>query len=176
MRPDAPESLLRHLQAVCAATIPLARAWGADASEAALAALLHDVARDVDAPPPAAPLAALGLPLDPGEAEIPELWHAPAAVLRLAKIGVSNPHVLAAVRFHTTGRPAMTPIEAAVLVGDRASEDRPEAFSARLREDLSRGMDMRAALRACLEEKIRALRARGVSPFPRTEAALADVA
>lgn len=172
------EGLIRHLFAVQEATLPLALAWGADPAEATIAALFHDIERDTTTPPFAAALADLGLPYDDGEAEIPVLWHAPAAALYLARANLANPRILAAVRYHTTGRPGMSSLEIAILVGDRVSKDRAGREAEALRALLPPAgrLGPREAARKVLEAKIAKIRASGRAPLARTLAALADVA
>lgn len=106
----------------------LAPAAGVPQQKAALAALLHDCARDL---PPAAqrrlflksaPRAAL--PRRTLE-EAPVLAHAWAgAALAAEKFGVKDPEVLEAIAVHATGAPGMGPLAKLVYVSDLANEGR----------------------------------------------------
>lgn len=166
-----------HMYAVCEAALELARAWGASPEEAALAALFHDVCRHVAEPPDAAALDALGLPLEPPEDVVPSLWHAGAAVLWMRDRGIENRRVWEAIRYHTTGRPGMTTLDAVLFVADRISADRTsqEAEALRRRAPPRGHLGVREAVREVLALKIRSVEARGGMLHPRTRAALADV-
>lgn len=106
----------------------LAPAAGVPQQKAALAALLHDCARDL--PPGAqrrlflksAPRAALPrLTLR----EAPVLAHAWAgAALAAEKFGVKDPEVLEAIALHATGAPGMGPLARLVYVSDLANQGR----------------------------------------------------
>lgn len=106
----------------------LAPAAGVPQQKAALAALLHDCARDL--PPEAqrrlflksAPRAAL--PRRTLE-EAPVLAHAWAgAALAAEKFGVKDPEVLEAIALHATGAPGMGPLARLVYVSDLANQGR----------------------------------------------------
>jgi len=109
----------------------LAPAAGAQRQKAALAALLHDCARDLS---PVA-LRRLCLPLARRDAalretlkEAPVLAHAWAgALLARTVFGVTDPEVLEAVKFHATGAPGMGPLARLVYLCDLANQGR--AFS-----------------------------------------------
>ena len=106
----------------------LAPAAGVPQQKAALAALLHDCARDLEPGRSrrlflkSAPRAALpGLTLR----EAPVLAHAWAgAALAAEKFGVKDPEVLEAIALHATGAPGMGPLARLVYVSDLANQGR----------------------------------------------------
>jgi nicotinate-nucleotide adenylyltransferase len=129
--------------------LELAPAAGIPQQKAALAALLHDCARDLS------PAAQLRLAKGPREAVLretaaraPVLLHAWAgAELARKRFGVADPDVLEAAALHATGGPGMGPLARLVYVCDVANQGRafPEAALVRrlAREDL--GAAFRAA-------------------------------
>ena len=114
-----------HTAALAAALAPAA---GVQPQKAALAALLHDCARDLA---PAA-LRRLCLPAARRDAalretlrEAPVLAHAWAgAALAAEKFGVTDPEVLEAVKFHATGAPGMGTLARLVYLCDMANQGR----------------------------------------------------
>lgn len=106
--------------------LELAPAAGVPQQQAALAALLHDCARDL---PPAAlrrlargPRGAL---LRETAEKAPALLHAWAgAELARARFGVKDPGVLEAVALHATGGPGMGPLARLVYLCDLANRGR----------------------------------------------------
>lgn len=63
--------------------------------------------------------------LDNVEQQAPKLWHARAGALFIEKVlGVTDPDILAAVRYHTTARAGMSPLEKVLFIADFTSADR----------------------------------------------------
>ena len=106
----------------------LAPAAGVPQRKAALAALLHDCARELApaalrrrclkrAPPDALPRLTLK--------EAPVLAHAWAgAALAMEKFGVKDPEILEAIELHATGAPCMGPLARLIYVSDLANRGR----------------------------------------------------
>jgi nicotinate (nicotinamide) nucleotide adenylyltransferase len=137
----------QHSLHVAELALRLAPAAGVPQQKAALAALLHDCARDL---PPAA-LRRLAPKSTPGLAEIlrgaPVLLHAWAgAALAEKKYGVADPEILEAIALHATGAPGMGPLARLVYLADLANQGRafPEA---KLVRDLA-AADFGAAFKA----------------------------
>ncbi len=105
--------------------LELAPLAGVPQQKAALAALLHDCARDL----PAGKRAALCPADTPLRAEMlreaPVLAHAWAgAELARRKFGIEDPEVLDAIRVHATGAPGMGPLARLLYVSDFANRGR----------------------------------------------------
>lgn len=120
---------------------------GVPQRQAALAALLHDCARDL----PAARQLKLCPPSSPRLKETaekaPVLLHAWAgAELARRKFGVRDPGVLAAIRDHATGAPGMGPLARLLYVSDLANRGRTFREAALVRR-LAR-LDLDAAFSA----------------------------
>ena len=117
--------LQRHVEGVVAEAQRLAISCGVDEGQAVLAALGHDIARELSDTEMLASAREFGLSVDPVEAATPMLLHGPlgAEILR-RRYGVDDEDVLAAVRFHTTGRPNMTALEMVLFVADKVEPSR----------------------------------------------------
>ena len=134
-----------HSLAVAERAEELARRWGADPAKARTAGILHDIFKD------AAPVAQLqifrdfAILLDTVERQVPKLWHARAGAVFIERVlGVGDPDILAAVRYHTTGRAEMSRLETVLYLADFTSSDRDYPDVDVLRrlsdEDLDRAM------------------------------------
>jgi predicted HD superfamily hydrolase involved in NAD metabolism len=116
-----PEKRFRHTLGVRETAVRLARVYRCDVQKAAVAALLHDVARDM-------PLARLqrlvldGCPRFSCSSEVFRdslLLHAAAgSVLAREDFHVHDREVLRSIELHTTGGPSMGVLEKVVFVAD----------------------------------------------------------
>lgn len=113
----------------------LAVRYGADPERAYTAGLLHDVMKDTAKEEQLTLFAEYGVRLLPEEQIAPQLWHAIAGecfarnVLRLC-----DEDMLAAIRYHTTGRAGMSLLEKIVFTADFISSDRVYPGVERMRE------------------------------------------
>ena len=124
--------------------LELAAAAGVPQQQAALAALLHDCARDL---PPAAQRRLAGPRVCASLKEAPVLAHAWAgAELAKKKYGVTDPGVLEAIKYHATGAPGMGPLARLIYLADLANQGRGFR-EARLVRELAR-LDFPAAFEA----------------------------
>lgn len=107
----------------CAAA--LARRLGADEKKAYDCGLLHDIMKDSPVEIQLQTIAKTDIILTSVERQNPGLIHAVAgeAFLR-AELGVTDPDMLNAVRYHTTGRAAMSLLEKIIYIADYISDDR----------------------------------------------------
>ncbi|WP_324667811.1 bis(5'-nucleosyl)-tetraphosphatase (symmetrical) YqeK [Geochorda subterranea] len=157
----------RHIQGVVETARELARRFGLDEGRAAVAALLHDAARDWPLSRLTATLAEAGERLSPLEQASPELLHGPAAAhWARAHLGVDDGPVLDAVRYHTTGRPGMSPLEMVLVVADYSEPGREFAEAAAIREAARQSLE--GACLLSLDARLRYLLDRGHPIHPRT--------
>lgn len=121
--------------------VRLAKKNHADVEKAALAALLHDIAKEM----PKDKMLQLfsdNAIIAGNIAQRPSpVWHGhAAAILAKTQLGVEDEEILNAIRCHTTGRRDMTVLDKIIYMADMASEERtyPEAehLRARAMEDL----------------------------------------
>lgn len=108
-----------HTQGVRFMSAALAMAHGADLKKAELAGLLHDCAKCISDSKKIKICDKNGIAITKVERENPFLLHAKVGVyIAREKYGVTEPDVLDAIRYHTTGKPGMTPLEQIVFIAD----------------------------------------------------------
>lgn len=113
------EYRLRHTLSVAETAVWLANRFDVDPAQAHLAGMLHDCAKGMDAPTLLQLIKNGGISADELELSMPALLHAPAgAALARSQYHVSDQSVLAAIRWHTTGRRNMTALEKVVYLAD----------------------------------------------------------
>ncbi|MBX5436359.1 MAG: nicotinate (nicotinamide) nucleotide adenylyltransferase [Alicyclobacillaceae bacterium] len=161
----------RHTEGVVEAASELARRFGADVGKARLAAWVHDAAREW-------PLKELlewaGRAAVPeGFDAVPVLLHGPVAAAVLQEwFGVTDPDVLDAVRYHTTGRPGMSLLERILFVADASEPGRSYPGVDDIRA--AAGRDLDEALALALDASLRYLLERRLPIFPLTVLARND--
>ena len=124
----------RHSLAVMDLARDLAAAYGAEPEEAAVAGLLHDVAREMEPGRLLALAEEWGLLLYEVDRKVPILLHGTVgAELLRREWNLENPRILAAVAQHITGGPVMSLLSQAVFIADYAEPGRrfPAARTAR---------------------------------------------
>ncbi|WP_101696746.1 bis(5'-nucleosyl)-tetraphosphatase (symmetrical) YqeK [Clostridium minihomine] len=134
-----------HSMNVAVESRRLAQRCGADPEKAYLAGVLHDVMKEA---PPEEQLKIMegsGIMLTDVEKGAQKLWHAMAGAVYLQKVlGITDPEVIHAVRYHTTGRENMSLLEQVVFVADFISAER----------EYDGVEEMRAAAQNGLEEAV----------------------
>ena len=162
------EYRFRHTLSVAETALWLAFRHGVDPVQAHLAGMLHDCAKGMDAPTLLHLIKTGGVSADELELSMPALLHAPAgAVLARTQYHVNNPQVLSAIRWHTTGRRNMTPLEKVVYLADMIEPTRAyfpglEKIRALAPDDLTGAVRLAASLSAAYVAK------RGKKLHPRT--------
>lgn len=135
----------QHTLNVKKMAVKLAKRYGADPDQAALAALLHDTAKEM----PIAEMLALmrRYPELAGDAENrpTPVWHGVcAAILARTEWGVTDEAVLSAVACHTTGKPGMSLLDKILFLADMTCAERDwdgvEELRALELEDIDRAM------------------------------------
>lgn len=142
------EKRYRHSLAVSARAGELALLHGTDREKAALAGLLHDACKELPGEKQLEIIEKHGIVLEERlfcqKAFLyPNVLHqisAPCFVA--AELGIHDPEILSPIRWHATGRPAMTREEMVLYAADLTSEDR----------DYSDVADYRALANRDLEE------------------------
>lgn len=91
-----------------------------DRERAAVAGLLHDAAKLMSPQDLLAYCDQHGIELDPLDRETPQTLHpyAGADIVR-RELGIEDPVILNAIRYHTTGRPDMSAVEKIVYIADK---------------------------------------------------------
>jgi predicted HD superfamily hydrolase involved in NAD metabolism len=117
----------QHILRVEALAVQLAHFWNVPEDQALLAALLHDVTRDVPEPVLADMAANTDDPLAREMSLTPArvVLHAPVAALVARRdFGVTDPDVLRAIALHTTGDPVMSPLAMIIFLADYCESGR----------------------------------------------------
>lgn len=117
-----------HTMGVTFTATSLAERYGADMKKAETAGLLHDCAKYVPVDEMEAICKKGGIPVTPFEKGSSSLLHSKAGcVLARTKYGVTDPEILDAIRYHTTGRPDMTLLDKIVFIADYMEPGRDQA-------------------------------------------------
>lgn len=110
---------LSHTYRVLEMARHLGRKYGARADQVDEASLMHDYAKELQGPVLLAEARRLHLVSDPAEEVQPHLLHGAVAAGLLRESGlISDPIVLDAIQWHTTGRAGMHLLEKVVWVAD----------------------------------------------------------
>lgn len=168
-----PRGLAHHVEAVVAEADRLAAGFRElDREQVELAAWGHDIARALSPEELLARVRELGLQIDPVEEQAPILLHGPvgAEILR-RDYGIGNPDVLAAVRFHSTGRAGMSLLEKVIFVADKVEPGKVRAKPALARVHELADRDLDAAILEYLDQMMAVAREEGWPLHPQAVAA-----
>jgi len=118
VKPQLTEHRYQHTLGVMETAIILAKQYGADPKKAELAAIFHDYAKFRPKNEMKQIIVEQGM--NPLLLQFnSELWHAPVGAYLIEKeAGITDPEVLDAVRFHTSGRKGMTILEQVIYLAD----------------------------------------------------------
>lgn len=168
-----PEKRWIHTQGVMDTAVKLAERYGADPQKADLAAILHDVAKYW-------PVQQLRDILTKNRLNDEllrhdkQLWHAEVgAFVAERDYGVSDPEVLDAIRYHTSGREGMTLLEKIVCLADYIEPGRDFPGVNNIRELANHSLE--EALAAGLDSTISLLVSRRQIIYPLTVLARNDL-
>lgn len=122
------KSRYEHTIGVCYTAIALAMRYQCDLKQAQLGGLLHDCARQYDNETIYQNCLDLGIPIRDAEEKNKILLHAKyGSYLAKNRYHISDPAVLDAITFHTTGKPEMTLLEKIVFLADYIEPGRNQA-------------------------------------------------
>jgi predicted HD superfamily hydrolase involved in NAD metabolism len=118
-----------HTLGVAYTAATMAMVHGEDSDKALLAGMLHDCAKCLSYRRQLTLCQENGIPLSEVELEKDSpLLHAKAGMaLAKTKYGVEDEDILNAICFHTTGRPAMSPLEKIIYIADYIEPGRKHA-------------------------------------------------
>ena len=164
----------QHTLNVRRMAVKLAKRWGADPEKAALAALLHDTAKELPREEMLQILNDNAIMAENAQNRPSPVWHGIcAAILAQTQWGVEDEKVLSAIRCHTTGKPGMSLLDEIVFLADMTSAERdyPEVDYLRKLEK----KDIHQAMREALEMNLHWLEESGKPVDEETRAALEDL-
>jgi len=117
----------RHTEGVESMAVRLAALYlPHDADRLRVAALLHDITKELAPAEQLARMREMGIVLRPDEEASPKIWHGiTAAWIAERDYGsLADPDILSAIRWHTTGRRGMTLFESLLFLADYIEEGR----------------------------------------------------
>lgn len=127
---NVPPSRIQHILGVEQMSLDLARHYQLDPNQAALAGLLHDLAKYFRPKKLLQMAVAEGIEIDEVFAANPHLLHADvSAIVARDEFGVSDIEILNPIRNHTLGCPNMSELSCVVFLADSLEPgrgDRPE--------------------------------------------------
>lgn len=164
----------RHTLGVERIALELAQKYAVDPGKARIAALLHDCAKCLPEKEIERILAEHGALPARTKDRTRTLMHAAAgAILAEEKYGVSDPEILSAIRWHTTGHSGMTALEKLIYLADVIEPNRrPFPALNEIRAATWRSLD--EGMKLAAERTLGYLRNRGVEPDPHTLELLSD--
>ena len=170
LKPDR----VNHVLGCRDTAIRLAQIWGENETDAARAALLHDITKALDGPLQLTLCKAYGIILDNFSIQNPKTLHALTGSLVAQRIFGENDAVVSAICSHTTGKADMNTLEKIIYVADYMEPNR--AFDGV--EELRRlaCTDLDGALKMGLEMTLEVLRREGREISPSSREALAWLA
>jgi predicted HD superfamily hydrolase involved in NAD metabolism len=127
LRQNVSEHRVNHILGVENMSIELAQIHGLDTEKAALAGLMHDLAKYFKPQRLLEMAQAEGLELDPVDLVNPYLLHADVgAIVARDNFQVTDPEILMAIADHTLGRPGMSALSCVVFLADSLELGRGE--------------------------------------------------
>ena len=154
--------------------VKLAKQYGVNEEKAALAALLHDSAKELGKDEMRAIMQAHPELAEGGESRPAPVWHGIcAAILARTEWGVEDEAVLSAIACHTAGKPGMSKLDKIVYLADMSSAERDWPGVNRLRK-LER-KDLDAAMLMALKQTNDFVLSQGKPLDPMSQAAYDEI-
>lgn len=154
--------------------VKLAKHHDADEDRAALAALLHDAAKEISKDEMRAIMKAHPEYAEGGEERPAPVWHGIcAAILARTEWGVEDEAVLSAIACHTAGKPGMSKLDKILYLADMSSAERDWPGVNKLRK-LER-KDLDAAMLMALKQTNDFVLSQGKPLDPMSKAAYDDI-
>jgi nicotinate-nucleotide adenylyltransferase len=126
--------------------IAMAKRWGADETDAARAALLHDITKALDGPHQLTLCREYGIILDNFSQENSKTLHALTGSLVAQRVFGETEAVVEAIRWHTTGKANMNTLEKIIYLADYIEPNRDFPGVERLRSLAFTDLDKALAL------------------------------
>ena len=151
--------------------VELAKHWGADVTDAARAALLHDITKAIVGPLQLTLCSEYGTMLSDFSRKYPKTLHAFTGALVAERIFGENEAVVSAIRHHTTGKADMRLLEKIIYIADYVEPNRQIPGVDQLRQLAFTDLD--AALKMGLQMTVSYLNEQGSEVSPESREALA---
>ena len=164
MKYRMPEKRYLHTRGVAITAIHLAEKYGEDVEKAELAAILHDSVKYADKNWMRDII--VSEKMDPILLEFHhELWHAPVgSYVAKNEFKIDDEDILHAIKYHTTGRANMSPLEKIIYISDMIEPGRNFPGVNLLREKAE--IDLDDAMISCIQHSIKFLIEKKQPVFP----------
>ena len=163
-----------HTKNVKKMAVKLARRWDTDPEKAAMAAILHDSAKELPKQELLQIFADNAIIAENAPARPSPVWHGiAAAILAETQWGITDPEILSAIRCHTTGKPGMSKLDKIIYLADMTSAERDWSGVNKLRK-LERN-DLDAAMLVALKQTNDFVLSQGKPLDPMSKAAYEDI-
>ena len=154
--------------------VKLAKRYGVDEDKAALAALLHDSAKEISKDEMRELMRQYPQYAEGGEERPTPVWHGIcASILARTQWGVEDEAVLSAIACHTAGKPGMSKLDKIVYLADMTSKERDWPGVGKLRKLEMKDLD--AAMLAALKQTNDFVLSQGKPLDPVSKAAYDDI-
>ena len=154
--------------------VKLAKRYGADKEKAALAAILHDSAKEISKDEMRAIMRAHPELAEGGEERPTPVWHGIcASILARTQWGVEDEAILSAIACHTAGKPGMSKLDKIVYLADMTSAERDWPGVEKLRKLEMKDLDV--AMLAALRQTNGFVLSEGKPLDPESKAAYEDI-
>ncbi|MBE6051414.1 MAG: HD domain-containing protein [Clostridium sp.] len=131
-----------HTLGVVSVAKKLAKINGVDEEKAELAALCHDIAKNISKEDMEKIILQNNVVLTEDEKNTFELWHAILApVVVKQKLDIKDEEILSAIRWHTTGKEDMTKLEKIIYIADMIEPSRVFDGVEEIREETLKDLD-----------------------------------
>ena len=132
-----------HTKNVKKMAVKLAKRWGANPEKAAMAAILHDSAKELPKQELLQIFADNAIIAENAPARPLPVWHGiAAAILAETQWGITDPEILSAIRCHTTGKPGMSKLDKIIYLADMTSAERDWSGVNKLRRLERKDLDL----------------------------------
>lgn len=154
--------------------VKMAKRYGIDTKQAALAALLHDTAKEMPAAQMLELLRAYPQWAEDAENRPTPVWHGVcAAILARTEWGITDEAILSAIACHTAGKPGMSLLDKIIFLADRSCAERDWNGVEELRALEMENIDR--AMLSALDQNMRYVEQCGKPLDPMSAAAYADI-
>lgn len=168
------EKRYKHTINVKKMAVKLAKKYGADQNKAAMAAILHDAAKEIPKSEMLQIFAKNAIMAENAAERPSPVWHGiAAAILAKTEWGIEDAEILSAIRCHTTGKAKMSLLDKIIYMADMTCAERDFPGVEELRELEMKDLD--AALLLAFRQTIRFVEEGNGRMDPETVAAYEDL-
>ena len=131
-----------HSCNVAEEAVLLAKLYGYDEEKAYTAGILHDITKEFSKDEQLQIMRDGGIILDDVQKIAPKLWHSVSGSVYIqTHLGMTDPDIINAVRYHTTGRAGMSLLEKIIYIADYTSAERSYNGADTMREKSRRSLE-----------------------------------